>query len=266
MTHPGQGAGGGDAPPAPDALEEALDLISRGEVAGVLLRLVGGLAVQHLAHDWVAGRRTQRDIDLVARRDDRSRILQLFEEAGYRPDRRFNALHGRKQLYFVSERTGRPVDVILGALEMCHTLDFAGRLELARPTLPLADLILSKLQIVRINQKDLVDLLGLLHEYPLTHADGSGINVDRIVEVTSDDWGWWRTVTGNLDKASDILEHDTPLGLQALGPGTREQIAQRLAGLRSAVDDAPKSLRWRLRATVGERVRWYEEPDEEEHD
>ena len=36
----------------------------------------------------------------------------------------------------------------------------------------------------------------------------------------------------------------------------------RLDDLRIRVDEEPKSPRWRIRARVGERVKWYEEPEE----
>ena len=38
-----------------------------------------------------------------------------------------------------------------------------------------------------------------------------------------------------------------------------------VAALRAAIEGAPKSGRWRLRARVGERVTWYAEPEEMEH-
>jgi hypothetical protein len=248
-----------------DGLAEAKRLIEVGGVVGIPLRLVGGLAVQARSLAWRPGARLQRDIDLAARRRDKSGIVDLLDGLGYRPDRRFNALHGHKQLYFVNVTTGVPIDIILDSLAMCHRLDFADRLQIHPVTLSLADLLLSKLQIVRITRKDLVDILALLHEHPLTRGDETGINLERIARIIGEDWGWWRTVTGNLERAIEAVRSEMPLGSEPLSQASRRLIEERLAGLQFAVDETPKSRRWKLRARIGERVRWYEEPEEEEH-
>jgi hypothetical protein len=195
---------------------------------------------------------------------DRKTVAELLVANGYVPDRQYTALYGHKQLYFVDPARERPVDVLVDRLEMCHSLVFADRLALDRPTLPLAELLLSKLQVVKVNRKDLLDALILLAEHPLT-PDDSGINVPRITALTSTDWGWWRTVTGNLDRLLAFLESDIgPTDLDT-GRPNRFQPAGQVTALRAAIDAAPKSTRWRLRARIGERVPWYEEPEEVGH-
>jgi hypothetical protein len=168
----------------------------------------------------------------------------------------------------------RPVDVLVDNLEMCHRIEFGNRLSKSRPTLPLAELLLSKLQVVKINRKDVLDALILLAEHPLASDDGDdalhgpgAINVPRIVGITSNDWGWWRTVTGNLDKldqyvATELQPDDLDLGT---GEAIKFEPAAQIAALRTAIQDAPKSAKWKLRARVGERVTWYAEPEEMEH-
>ena len=153
----------------------------------------------------------------------------------------------------------RPVDVLVDSLEMCHRFEFKDRLGASTPTLPLAELLLSKLQIVKINRKDVLDALVLLAEHPLAQDDGApdartgqgAINVPRILSFTSNDWGWWRTVTGNLDTLDQYLAVEvTPEDLD-LDNG-REILFQpgaQIAALRKAIEDAPKSTRWKLRAT-----------------
>ena len=42
--------------------------------------------------------------------------------------------------------------------------------------------------------------------------------------------------------------------------------AAQIAALRQAIDDAPKSTRWKLRARIGERQAWYNDPEEMGHD
>jgi hypothetical protein len=249
-----------------DPLAEALRLIGLADELGSMLRLMGGLAFHARAPDWTARvERVRRDIDLVTTSRDRKPVAELLIANGYVPDRQYNALYGHKQLYFVDPARERPVDVLVDRLEMCHSLVFADRLALDRPTLPLADLLLSKLQVVKVNRKDILDALILVAEHPLTQDD-AGINVPRITALTSTDWGWWRTVTGNLDRLLAFLEHEIgPTDLDT-GRPNRYHAPGQVTALRRAIDAAPKSTRWRLRARIGERVAWYEEPEEVGHD
>jgi hypothetical protein len=248
-----------------DPLAEALRLIGLADAQGSILRLMGGLAFHARAPDWKARvERERRDIDLATASRDRKPVAELLIANGYVPDRQYNALYGHKQLYFVDPARERPVDVLVDRLEMCHSLVFADRLALDRPTLPLAELLLSKLQVVKINRKDLLDALILLAEHPLT-PDDAGINVARITALTSTDWGWWRTVTGNLDRLLTFLESDIGPSDLDTGRPNRYRPAAQVTALRAAIDAAPKSTRWRLRARIGDRVVWYEEPEEVGH-
>jgi len=215
------------------------------------------------------------DLDFVTVARDRAAFFGLLEAQGYTPDRQHNALFGRRQGYFVDVPRNRPVDVLVDTLEMCHRLEFGQRLALSIPTLPLADLLLTKLQVVKINRKDVLDALVLLAEHPLgpndgvpdsTHGRGT-ISVPRIVHVTANDWGWWRTVTGNLDKLAQFLAtdlRDDDLDVSG-GRAVRFDPVEQVRTLRDAIEAAPKSARWRLRARVGDRVPWYNEPEEMGH-
>jgi hypothetical protein len=259
-----------------DPLAEALRIVELADDRGLLVRLMGGMAVRAHAPDWLARtRRKEVDLDFATRSKDRSAFYDLLATEGYTPDRQHNALFGRKQAYFVDEARRRPVDVLVDRLEMCHSFDFAERLSRSRPTLPVADLVLSKLQVVQINRKDVLDALALLAEHPLAEDDGApdsatgtgAISVPRILSFTSADWGWWRTVTGNLDKLAAFLDTELREGDLDLGVGRppRFDPAAQVAALRQAIDAAPKTSKWRLRASVGERVRWYAEPEEVGH-
>ena len=249
-----------------DPLAEAIRLIGLAESAGLQVRLLGGLAFHARAPEWTARiERDRRDIDLATRSLDRKGFSQLLEANGYAGDRQYNALYGHKQLYFVDVARGRPIDVLIDRMEMCHTFVFADRLDLDGPTLPLAEMLLSKLQIAHINRKDILDALAILSEYPLGRTDRAAINVDRITALTSSDWGWWRTMIGNIDKFS--LFHDAELqpGELDFHRPPRFDVPSQLATLRAAIDAKPKSARWKLRAQVGDRVRWFQEPEEVGH-
>jgi hypothetical protein len=264
----------GDARTLADPLAEALRVVEVADARGLVVRLMGGMAIRAHAPDWTARtRRTEVDLDFVTTSRDRATFFQLLEAEGYTPDRQHNALFGRKQGYFVDVPRKRPVDVLVDTLEMCHRLDFSDRLALSTPTLPVADLLLSKLQVVKINRKDVLDALVLLAEHPLRDDDGAristegegAINVRRILSITSNDWGWWRTVMGNLEKLGQFLEVELQDGDLDVGRVIRHDPAAQVKALRDAIDSAPKSARWRLRARVGERASWYNEPEEMGH-
>jgi hypothetical protein len=263
----------GDTRTLQDPLAEALRVVDLADAKGLLVRLMGGMGIRAHAPDWPARtRRVEVDLDFATRGKDRGAFYELLATEGYTPDKRHNALFGGKQAYFVDVARNRPVDVLVDSLEMCHRFEFKDRLGASKPTLPLAELLLSKLQIVKINRKDVLDALVLLAEHPLGPDDGApdartgqgAINVPRILSFTSNDWGWWRTVTGNLDTLDQYLAVEvTPDDLD-LNNG-REILFQpgaQVAALRKAIEDAPKSTRWKLRARVGERQIWYQEPEE----
>ena len=260
----------------PDPLDEALRVVHLADERKLLVRLMGGMAIRAHAPEWPARtRRIEVDLDFATRSRDRSAFYELLADEGYTPDKRHNALFGGTQAYFVDVPRNRPVDVLVDKLDMCHKLEFSDRLALSSPTLPLAELLLSKLQVVKINRKDVLDALVLLAEHPLGTNDGApdsrhglgAINVPRILSFTSNDWGWWRTVTGNLHTLDQYLAADlTPEDLDLNNGRTiLFQPAAQIAALRTAIDEAPKSTRWRLRAKVGERASWYQDPEEMGH-
>jgi hypothetical protein len=254
-----------DEPVLDEPLAEARRLIAAADLRNVTLRLLGGLAVHARVPSWKAPiDRRGRDIDLATRGTDRRAVEEILAAAGYEADRRHNALHGHTQLYFTDRRSGRPVDVLIDRFEMCHAFDFRDRLAIDPLTLPLAELLLSKLQIVQINRKDLVDITVLLAHHPLS-SDDQGISLQRVTSLTGADWGWWRTVTGNLERVRAFVSAEVrPDEVATNTPPTHDPLTQ-VADLRAAIDRGRKSLGWRTRAIVGERAAWYDEPEEIAH-
>jgi hypothetical protein len=253
-------------PTLEDPLAEALRVIRLADAAGLQVRLMGGLSFHARCPDWTARiGRDGRDIDLVTRSKDRRPLMALMEAQSYVADRQYNALYGHKQLYFVDPARGRPVDILIDRMEMCHRIELAERLAVDPPTVPLAEMLLSKLQVVKINRKDILDALALLSEYPLGPVDAGTINVALISDLTSHDWGWWRTMIGNLDRFQTFLGDDVQPGDLDFGRPARFDALAQIAALRATIEDVPKSTRWKVRAKVGERVHWYEEPEEVGH-
>jgi hypothetical protein len=246
-----------------DPLETASALVRDAAERGIPVRLVGGLAVRALCPAFPPRVRTGQDLDLASVSSARAPLTAFVQERGFAPDKFFNNLHGHKQLYFASPTDGRALDVLLDRLDMCHVLEFRDRIDRLPMTLDATDLLLSKLQIFEVNEKDLQDAIYLLAGLPVREGDEPGtIGLARFGEVVGEDWGWWRTVTGNLDRITALPASD----LARLAPPSppHDPVAQ-AARLRTAADETSKSLRWKLRAKVGDRVQWYKLPEEVAH-
>ena len=257
MTTPGAA---GAPSSADDPLPEALALARGAADASLGLKLLGGLAVRVLCPDFPPRLRRDQDIDFACVTKQRKKVADWLDGAGCEPDRRFNNLNGDRQMYF-NAPSGRPIDVMVDKLSMCHVLDFRPSFDRRPLTIDAVDVLLSKLQIVELNEKDLRDIVHLLAALPLGGGAQASIDTDRFGKVLGADWGWWRTVTGNLAKMEELLG-DRP----ALIPDNRsyEPVAQAGRLLELAVQ-TPKSMKWKLRANVGKRVRWYELPEEVAH-
>jgi hypothetical protein len=249
--------------PGPTALEEAVRICTAAADEHITVRLVGGLAIQYLTPEFPPRGGDRQDLDLATQSSDRRPLTRFLAERGYVGDKNFNALYGHKQLYFQSAETGRSLDVLVDRLHMCHTVEFRNRLGRMPVTLDLPDLLLTKLQIVELNEKDAQDVLYLCSAYPVRDGDEPGtIGLDRIRPIVGNDWGWWRTVTLNLDRITVLASGD---GRGLVPAGGLHDAVEQLGVLSKAVEAAPKSLRWKARAKVGERVRWYEIPEETPH-
>ncbi len=244
-------------------IHEAEALIAEAGRRGIVLRLLGGLAIRILTPELPPRTRTGQDLDLGSLRSTRRELTDLLAEQGYVADKMFNALHGDKQLYFTHPETGLAIDVLLDKLHMCHTLQFAERLDRLPYTLDPMDLLLTKLQIVELNEKDLDDCLRLLVSFELRDSeDPTAMDLGVFRELMADDWGWWKTVTLNLARIRSVLDE----GERPATAGGRLDPRGQLAILEREAEDVPKSRRWKLRAKIGERKRWYEEPEETLHE
>lgn len=249
------------AGPRTDIRDEVVRLAAAASEAGLGLRLMGGLAI------WLTSpsarrepyARDYRDIDFAAPSAQAKRVTPFLSELGYVPERMFNALHGAQRLNFGHPDGCWTIDVVIDELAMSHRLDLRGRLERGGPTLDLADLLLTKLQVFEINRKDLGDVACLLADHSLADGPGPGsIDRSRVLAVTSGDWGWCHTVEQNLARVEVQARAEPPTGAPF-------DAADQAVALLRAVRAAPKSLAWRARARVGERVRWYETPEEVRH-
>jgi hypothetical protein len=243
-------------------LNEARSLIDLATERGVDLRLLGGLAIRLVCPDLPPRTRTGQDLDFGSASSTRRALNDLLTEQGYVPDKNFNALYGNKQLYYTHGETGLAIDVLVDKLHMCHTLEFAERLTRMPYTLDPLDLLLSKLQIVELNEKDVDDCLRLLVTFPFSQDGSEGtMDLGAFRSLVGEDWGWWRTVTLNLERIGGLLD----AGERGAIAGGKLDPRAELELLVAAAEDAPKSRRWKMRARIGERKRWYEVPEETPH-
>jgi hypothetical protein len=244
--------------PADDVIAEATRLLRGASAAGVDLRLLGGVAIHLRAGPALPPclLRTPKDIDAIVPRTQGGAAASFIEAHGYEPDRRFNTLQGASRMLFYDSRHARQLDVFVGSFEMCHVVPVAERMLLELDTLPLAELTLTKLQIVELNEKDRTDLYALLYAHEVAARDGGAINSSWLALTCAGDWGLFHTVTGNLERLRDGLEST------ALEPAAQQRIRAGVNRLERALEEEPKQLRWRLRAKVGERLPWHQEPEE----
>jgi hypothetical protein len=202
--------------------------------------------------------REYADLDWITARRSSADAQRFFEVMGYRPHVRFNAIHGQERLLFFDEQHDRQVDVLIGVFRMSHEIRFGKRLALEPVTVPLADLLLTKLQIIELNEKDVRDALALLYDHPIEDEDGDAINAAHIARLCANDWGLWRTFTANLDALGDHL------GRYDLSDEDKRRIEDRIVELQKRIEQEPKSFGWKMRAKIGDRKRWYDLPEEVE--
>lgn len=257
-----------DGSSAPIADRAALEaevrrIVSAAQAVGAPVRVLGSLGVSihcpATAHLLPSFKRTYSDIDLAAYRRHAKDLTRILAEAGYVEDRQLAIdSEGRRGLYDHASN-GTHVDVFFDVLEFCHPIALAGRLERDSPTLPVADLLLSKLQIVKINEKDVIDAILLVLEHPIAEGDDEGDALDarRVAEACAGEWGLWRTLTWNLDKMAALARTYSQLDDQQ-----RSLVETRIAELHARIEREPKPLAWRVRAKVGERRQWWTDVEE----
>ena len=238
-----------------------LDALAQDENKHIIMRLIGALAFRTHCPEFgyiqdKLGRKFT-DIDFASYPRFVRDIRRLLTELGYEEDKQVTQLFGDRRMLYHDPIFGRHIDVFFNSLDFCHPVTFVGRLEAEKLTLPLAELLLEKMQIVQINEKDLIDSIMLLREHPVGNIDEETVNAEIIASTLGKDWGYWRTVTGNLKTLSEILD-----SYEGLSQDDRDKVRKRIQELETRIESEPKSLRWKARAKIGERVKWYKDVEE----
>lgn len=231
----------------------------------VTLRVTGSLAIrlQCPDHKKIAyhNNRHLNDIDLVTYAKDIVKVQDLFFDLDWKENQNVLRLFGNKRRIFYHPKENLHSDIFIDKLRFCHEIDLRKRLEIDPVTISLIDLLLAKLQIVKINKKDIIDLLILLSQYPVS---GDGNEKDKIdgaylAKICSKDWGWWKTVTTNIQKAKELAG-------EYLVEDQAEKVNKELDTLLTLIKNRTKSLLWKIRAKIGEKKIWYNKVEEVDRD
>lgn len=229
--------------------------------SGVTLRVIGSLAFQMHCPNYgflqSALGRAYTDIDFAGYRKQAKEVKDLMSGLGYFEEREVFIVSEGDRAIFNHPTNGFHVDVFFDKLDFSHTIFWTDRLEVDKPTIPLAELLLEKMQIFQINEKDIIDTIMLLLEHPLGDSDKEVINISRVAQLLARDWGLWRTTTMNLNKVMQMIDHYPQLSQEH-----RDYVAAQVKKALARIEAEPKSTGWKLRARVGDRVKWYKDVDE----
>lgn len=240
---------------------EGQRIVEEGKKRDLHLRLLGALAFQ--AHcpkfSFMATRlnRVLSDVDFAAYGKESGRITNMMREMGYADQPMVTALWGDRRTIWDNASNGMHVDIFFDKLEMNHDITFQNRLDLDPLTISLVDMLLEKMQIVHINEKDIVDTTMLLREHDVGEPGPETIDAPYVAKLLQGDWGFYYTFTTNLKKVRDRLP-----AYQELTDEDRADVVAKIEKLLQIIEDAPKSMSWRVRARVGPSKKWYRDVEE----
>ncbi|AWR94587.1 hypothetical protein [Acidianus brierleyi] len=235
-------------------ISRALEIIKKAEESNITLRLIGGAAIASIAEKGSEiFARNYKDADYFGLSSQRKEIITFLENLGLEQNKRFNALHGYIRLMFYDSVLDSTIDVFLDEFIMCHKLILKDRLKLYYPTIPPSDLLLTKMQIINLTENDKKDIAALLYDFEIGNKDEDKIlDANHIASILSNDWGFYKTYTINHDRMVDFLKNSEYSNI----------ILPKLQKIMEIIEQFPKSMKWKMRAKIGDKVKWYEEPEE----
>ncbi|MFQ6125947.1 MAG: hypothetical protein ACE5R6_15270 [Candidatus Heimdallarchaeota archaeon] len=258
-------------------LDDANRIVNEAQNKDIIIRVVGSVAIRMHCMDFADMhirlarlgeiKRSFVDLDFVSYSKQRKQIEPFFaNEIKYIPDRHINAYFGYKRLLFYHPQGYYHTDIIFDKLEFSHDIFFGnkpgeGRLEVDTHTIPLAELILHKLQIHDINEKDFKDMIVLLRAHEIDDRDEKEIiNAKYIAKILANDWGFWYDAKANL-------EHTKPFAGKYLTQQKIDQIdynvvIKKIDILLDYIEQEPKSKKWMKRAKTGIKKPWWRHVEE----
>lgn len=236
-----------------DIIQSATMIVDAARARNVNLRLLGGIAVALHCPNSVNPSRSYRDIDAYIPAKRQADANALFRDIGFVADKQFNLLNGDTRMLFFDPVHQRQVDVFVGGFRMCHPIPISTSRHAY--TIPVAELLLTKLQIYQLNPKDAHDGCALLHELQIGTNPAQQATRDRMAQLCGADWGLWRTFTLNLERCVAYANSHHDAQFVAV-------LQNEVTGVFNVLANAPKTLGYKMRAAVGEKVPWYELPEE----
>lgn len=242
-----------------DLVQEMYRLVEAANAKKIQLRAIGGLAVEtHNKSKHQLFAREFADLDFCIPLKQRREFEAFMPEVGYSPHKQFNVLNGDQRQIYYHNPTEMKVDIFVGHFEMCHRIPLEERLNADPVTIPLAELFLSKVQIIELNRKDAFDLTSILFNNSTGSGDNETINLAILAQLCSADWGLYKTTSLNLDKLEGMLNNNEIL----LNNEEKALVLSRINDIRRTFAEMPKPIAWQLRDRVGTRVKWYIEVEE----
>ena len=240
-------------------VQEMYRLVEAANAKKIQLRAIGGLAVEtHNKTKHPLFVREFADLDFCIPLKQRREFEAFMPEVGYVPHKQFNVLNGDQRQIYYHNPTEMKVDIFVGHFEMCHRIPLEERLNADPVTIPLAELFLSKVQIIELNRKDAFDLTSVLLNNQTGVGDNETINLKVLAQLGSADWGLYKTTSINLDKIEAMLnKNEIPLNDEE-----KALVIGRINDIRRTFAEMPKPMAWQLRDRVGTRVKWYIEVEE----
>lgn len=236
-------------------------IVTEGKKLNLHLRLLGAIAFQiHCPkYNFLTAKlhRVLSDVDFAAYNTERAQIDKMMRSFDYVDQPMVTALFGHTRMIWDNKSNGLHVDIFFDKLEMNHNIPFEGRLEIEEFTIPLADMLLEKMQIVHINEKDIIDTIMLLREHTIGDAAPETIDARYLAKLLSNDWGFYYTVTTNLRHVQDRISF-----YPELSEGDRMDVSSKIEHLLKILENEPKTLAWKLRARVGSKTKWYKDVED----
>jgi len=236
-------------------------IVNEGRMRNLHLRLLGAIAFQvrcpKYSYFTAKLHRELSDIDFAAYNRQRAQIEKMMREFGYADQPMVTALFGYRRLIWDNQSNGLHVDIFFDKLEMNHDISFDGRLESEELTIPLVDMLLEKMQIVHINEKDIIDTIMLLREHSVGNPSPETVDTEYLARLLANDWGFYYTVTTNLNVVKSKLSSYPELTQE-----DRDDVARKIEQLLENIENKPKTLAWKLRARVGAKSKWYKDVED----
>jgi len=239
------------------------EIMEKAKEFDVTIRVIGSLAFRIKCPDYkyieYENQHHLADIDFITYSKEIIKVQDLFFGLGWTENQNILRLFGDKRRIFYHPDENIHSDIFIDKLRFCHEIDFKKRLKIDYPTVSLIDLLLGKLQIVEINKKDLVDTMVLLSQFPISKIGNNTDEIDGhyLAKLCSEDWGWWKTATSNIEKTRKFTN-------ECFAKNDANKVKEKLDTLSRLIEEKPKSLKWKIRSKIGEKMKWYREVEEVE--